>query len=57
MATKKQNRRHKVRKERRVLNQALDFFKHIGSRYLRHIGYGDGLGRKHVHDHSVTEQD
>ena len=56
MATKK-NRRHKVRRERRVLNRALDFFKQIGSRYLRHIGYGDGLGRRHVHDHSVEEQD
>lgn len=44
MATKKQNRRHVVRKVRRALNRGADVGKMSGRRLHVH-GYGTGIGR------------
>lgn len=44
MATKKQNRRYKVRQVRRALNATTEVTRVTGGRLYRHR-YGDGAGR------------
>lgn len=55
MATKKQNRRHAVRRARRILNKAVDFVTKVSGRKLNAIRYGAGLGRSAVRDNSTSE--
>lgn len=50
MATKKQNKRHVVRRMRRVLNGAGDFFKQIG-RGIMYRKYGAGISKRDCRDH------
>lgn len=52
MATKKQNRRHTIRKIRRVLNRCLDVLTKASGHKLNQLGYGSGLSKKHLRDYS-----
>ena len=45
MATKKQNRRHQVRRLRRVLNSGKDVGKQISGHRLHTHGYHSGISR------------
>lgn len=54
MATKKQNRREQVRRTRRVLSKAIDFF--IGTvGNLNNLRYGAGLSREMTREPNKSE--
>ena len=54
MATKKQNREHLIRAERRVLNRVLDFFKDLRKGHLKH-GWGGGLHTRAVRERGTNK--
>jgi hypothetical protein len=55
MATKKQNRRYKVRGQRRILNGNPEFFTKVTGRQLHSRRYGDGLNRQDLRESTRDE--
>lgn len=50
MATKKQNRRHVVRRARRALNNNLNTISNLSQHKANNIRYGDGLSKRDLRE-------